>query len=75
MDAKVYPLHNPGEKNLPAYRHYRLDGAGNISAAEWIEAADDEEAVRQVRALSLPVTSEIWDRNRRVARVDPGGRG
>lgn len=55
---------------MPAYRHYRLDGAGRISKAEWFEAADDADAVRQVRDKKLPVASEIWDRNRRVARVD-----
>jgi hypothetical protein len=55
---------------LPSYRHYRLDGAGNISKAEWVEAADDEEAVRQVRGRKLPVASEIWDRNRLVARIE-----
>jgi hypothetical protein len=55
---------------MPSYRHYRLDGAGNISKAEWIEASDDADAVRQVRDKKLPVSSEIWDRNRRVAKVD-----
>jgi hypothetical protein len=59
-----------GDHSLPSYRHYRLDGAGNISEAEWIEAADDDDAVRQVRKLKLPAGSEIWDRNRRVARID-----
>ena len=56
---------------MPAYRHYRLDGAGNISNAEWFEAADDVDAVRKVREKKLPVPSEVWDRHRRVARVDP----
>ena len=55
---------------MPSYRHYRLDGAGNISKAEWIEASDDADAVQQVRDKNLPVASEIWDRNRRVAIVD-----
>ncbi|MGN6156439.1 MAG: hypothetical protein ACTHN4_12025 [Sphingomicrobium sp.] len=56
---------------MPAYRHYRLDGAGNISNAEWFEATDDADALRQVRAKKLPVASEVWERNRRVARIDP----
>ena len=56
---------------MPAYRHYRLDGAGSIKSAEWLEASDDGDALRQVRALNLPAVSEIWDRNRLVARVDP----
>lgn len=59
-----------GGARLPAYRHYRLDGAGSISKAEWFEAADDDDAVRHVREMKLPVASEIWDRHRRVARVD-----
>ncbi len=64
-----------GKTAVPAYRHYRLDGAGNISDAEWFEAADDADAVQQVREKKLPVTSEIWDRTRRVARVDAADGG
>jgi hypothetical protein len=56
---------------LAAYRHYRLDGAGSISKAEWFDAADDADAIRQVEAHRLPVASEIWQGNRRVARVEP----
>lgn len=55
---------------MPSYRHYQLDGAGNISKAEWIEASDDADAVRQVRERNLPVASEIWSANRRVAKVE-----
>jgi hypothetical protein len=55
---------------LPAYRHYRLDGAGNISEAEWFEASDDAAAVKLVRDRKLPVASEIWERNRRIAKIN-----
>jgi hypothetical protein len=55
---------------VPEYRHYRLDGAGSINNAEWIEAADDEDAVRRIRSLRLPVPSEIWNGRRLVARVE-----
>ena len=55
---------------MAEYRHYRLDGAGGINRAEWLEAESDEDAVRKVRELKLPFTSEIWDRNRLVARVE-----
>jgi hypothetical protein len=61
-----------GNGALPEYRHYRLDGAGKISKADWIEAGSDDEAVRQVRASRLGVTSELWRGNRLVARVEPG---
>jgi hypothetical protein len=55
---------------VPAYRHYRLDGAGSISKAEWFEASADADAVRQVEERKLSVASEIWQGNRRVARID-----
>lgn len=55
---------------MPEYRHYRLDGAGNITSAEWLDAADDEGAVRSVAALKLRVPSEIWNGSRLVARVE-----
>ena len=60
---------------MPKYRHYRLDGAGNISGADWLEAGDDEDAVRQVRDRKLPVPSEVWSGDRLVGRVDPASSG
>ena len=60
-----------GGLNLPSYRLYRLDGAGKIISAEWVEAADDEAAERHGRERNLPGTCEIWDRNRLVARIEP----
>lgn len=55
------------------YRLYRLDGAGKISSAEWIEAADDEDAERQARDGNSDGMVELWDRNRLVARIDLNG--
>ena len=37
---------------LPTYRLYRLDGAGKISNAEWIEADADKEALRRASKLA-----------------------
>lgn len=56
---------------LPGYRHYRLDGAGNITKAEWLDAATDEEAVSIVRQRKMPVASEVWNGNRLVSRIEP----
>jgi hypothetical protein len=36
-----------------------------------LDATDDEDAVRQVRQRKLACTSEVWDRNRLVARIEP----
>jgi hypothetical protein len=56
---------------VTSYRLYRLDGAGKITNAEWIEADEDAAAVEQVRALKRKGMCELWDRNRLVAVVDP----
>jgi hypothetical protein len=56
--------------SVSAYRFYRLDGAGKISNAEWVEATDDSDAIRQVRELKLRTASEIWQGNRRITRVE-----
>ena len=56
---------------MPAYRHYRLEGSGRINKAEWFEAADDADAVRQVRERKLSVASEVWQGNRCVATIEP----
>jgi hypothetical protein len=52
----------------PTYRLYRLDGAGRISAAEWIEAADDEQAREKARSRWPSDGYELWQRNRLVSR-------
>jgi hypothetical protein len=56
---------------VASYRLYRLDGAGKINSAEWIEAADDEDAARQAGTRARGSTCEVWDRNRLVARIEP----
>jgi len=56
---------------LRNYRLYRLDGAGKIVAAEWLNAEDDNEAAQQARNREFQTTVEIWDRNRMVIRIEP----
>jgi hypothetical protein len=51
------------------YRLYCLDGIGKISAAEWLAADDDENAIRSAKDLKKNVPCELWDRNRLVARI------
>lgn len=60
-----------GVRVLASYRFYRLDGAGKINGAEWLEAADDEDAARQAQGLAERGTCEVWDRDRLVARIEP----
>ena len=56
---------------MPSYRLYRLDGSGKIVSAEWVDAEDDEAAAQEARDRALPVTCEMWERNRLVARIHP----
>jgi hypothetical protein len=53
---------------LPAYRLYRLDGAGKIIGADWLDAAADEEACRQAQELAGEGSYELWERKRLVSR-------
>jgi hypothetical protein len=51
---------------LPTYRLYRIDGAGKITSAEWIEAPDDSRALDMVRERSAGGRFELWQRERLV---------
>jgi hypothetical protein len=51
---------------LPTYRLYRLDGAGTIVSADWIEADGDELAVKQAREHASKERFELWQRDRLV---------
>ena len=53
------------------YRLYCLDGVGNISLAEWIEAFDDADAIRQARERFFgALKCEVWFGSRLVATID-----
>jgi hypothetical protein len=60
----------PGVFRLPTYRLYRLDGAGNISSAEWIEASADNDALDQASKLTDGASFELWERGRLVDSND-----
>ncbi len=53
------------------YRLYRLDSSGHIDLAEWIEASDDHDALRQASDLTKDARkSEVWEGRRLVAALD-----
>jgi hypothetical protein len=63
----------PGDESaLPNYRLYRLDGAGKIMSAEWLEAAGDEDALRDVQDRASG-SFELWDKDRLVERFRASG--
>jgi hypothetical protein len=53
------------------YQIYSIDERGMIVGNRLIEAEGDEEAVFAVRSMQRPQQTEVWYRDRRVARV-PG---
>lgn len=58
---------------VPTYRLYRLDGAGRINGADWIEADDDDAVRAAARETADSSSYEVWDRNRLVERVRVDG--
>jgi hypothetical protein len=60
---------------MGTYRIYRLDGAGRIRGAEWLDALDDRFALEGARALAdgggCPGGYEVWQRERLVGKVAP----
>lgn len=53
---------------VPAYRVYRLDGAGRIDSGDWVEAATEEAALMELRARFRQGGFEVWHRQRLVHR-------
>ena len=49
---------------LSTYRLYRLDKAGRIEFADWIEADDEEKAAQAARALIGDERFELWQGGR-----------
>jgi hypothetical protein len=59
---------------MPDYGLYCLDGAGRISLADWIDAADDHSAIAKARELhGAALKCEIWQGQRLVAALGPSG--
>jgi hypothetical protein len=57
------------------YRVYCMDGSGKITLAHWVEAGDDEEAVRRTYSVKGDAPRcEIWLKSRLVARLSREGR-
>jgi hypothetical protein len=56
------------------YRAYPLNARNRLKGAEWIEAADDEDAKRRALSLCDPGTPavEVWQGTRLVGQFRPG---
>ena len=57
------------------YRVYCMDGSGKITLAHWVEASDDDDAIRKTEAVKGDaLRCEIWLKSRLVARLSREGR-
>ena len=63
MDTKV--------RTVGTYRLYCLDGVGKVMSADWIDAADDKQAVETAIQQVDGYAYELWERGRLVMRIDP----
>jgi hypothetical protein len=54
---------------MKTYQVYSIDSAGAISGERSIEAVSDDEAVFTVKAMQRPLETQVWDGDRRVARI------
>lgn len=56
---------------MPRYKVYSIDPHGRIHGERFIDAADEEDVIFTVRSMQRPDTTEIWQHDRRIARI-PG---
>ena len=54
---------------MTGYRLYCLDGAIQVTSAEWIDADDDKAAIEVAKELMDGQECEIWQGTRLVARL------
>ena len=58
---------------MPAYRLYRLDGAGRILSADWLEAAAEGPAIREAHNRGPEGGFELWHGQSLVYRPPRSG--
>lgn len=51
------------------YRIYAFDGAQRVVSADWIEAANDDEAIAAAQERGFGTLCEIWDDRRLIANL------
>ena len=54
---------------LKPYRVYCFDSARSIVTADFIQAADDQDAIAKARAKGFGTRCELWDGRRMVAEL------
>jgi hypothetical protein len=56
---------------MKSYQVYSVDPQGGICGDRTLQAENDDEAIFAVRSMGRQLETQIWDRDRRVARIPP----
>ncbi len=70
QDGEAQHTVNSSAQESPTYRAYLLNQEDRIVGFEVIEAPDDVEALMHARALAEKNPVELWDRSRRIIRIE-----
>lgn len=70
-NAGMLKLRKAVHKDVPTYRAYLIGADNRIFAAHIIDARSDDEAAAGARAIAGPLSTEVWERSRKIARFDP----
>jgi hypothetical protein len=70
QDGEAQHTDNPSVQEPPTYRAYLLSQEDRIIGFEVIEALNDVEALMHARALADKNPVELWDRSRRIIRIE-----
>jgi hypothetical protein len=60
---------------MKSYQVYSVDERGGICGDRTVEAQNDDEAIFAVRSMGRRLETQIWDRDRRVARIPAANQG
>jgi hypothetical protein len=56
---------------MPTYRAYQIDANNRVASFKPIEADTDAEALQAARQFVDDCDVEVWDRDRKVGRLEP----
>jgi hypothetical protein len=56
---------------MPTYRAYLIDANNRVASFKPIEADTDAEALQAARQFVDDCDVEVWDRDRKVGRLEP----
>jgi hypothetical protein len=59
------------ENTMPTYRAYLIDGNNRVASYKPVEADSDAEALQAARQYADGCDVEVWDRDRKIGRLEP----